>query len=63
MASLKVDNFLRPFRGKTGESWKEFWDKFVVLAEIQGWDSETKRMTNFPIFLDGDAFLIYNGMT
>ena len=43
MASLKVDNFLRPFRGMAGESWKEFWDKFAVLAEIQGWDSETKR--------------------
>ena len=62
MVSLKADNFLRPFHGKTSKSWKQFWDKFVVLADIQGWDTETKRMTNFHLFLDGDAFLIYSGM-
>ncbi len=49
---MKVDNFLRPFRAKTGERWQLFWDKFVVLAEIQGWDSEEKKMKKFPLFLD-----------
>ena len=57
MTNLKVDNFLRPFRGKTGESLKQFWDKFAVIAEILGWDSETKKMNDFPLFLDGNAFL------
>ena len=56
MTNLKANKFLRPFRGKASESWKQFRDKFAVIAEILGWDSETKKMNNFPLFLDGDAF-------
>ena len=48
MATIKVDNCLRPFRGKATESWDQFWAKYLVMAEIQGWDDEPKRMKNFP---------------
>ena len=59
---MKVDNFLRPFHGKATESWDQFWAKYLVMAEIQRWDDEPKRMKNFPLFLDGDAFLLYQGL-
>ncbi|XP_065196502.1 uncharacterized protein LOC135827994 [Sycon ciliatum] len=61
MASLKVDNFVRAYRGK-GDDWEHFWGKFSVLAKIQGWDTAEKRMKNFPLFLDGDAFLVFTRM-
>ena len=59
--ALKVDNFVKPFRGR-GDQWEAFWEKFLVLADIQGWDNEDKRMKHFPLFLDGDAFLVYSKM-
>eukprot|EP00117_Sycon_ciliatum_P049442 scpid25853/ scgid35045/ len=62
MSSLKVDGFVKPFRGKSNESWQQFWAKFLVLAEIQGWDDEAKRMKHFPLFLADDAFLVFQGM-
>ena len=60
---MKVDGFVKAFRGKSNESWQQFWQKFLVLAEIQGWDSEDKRMKHFPLFLADDAFLVFQGMT
>ena len=63
MASLKVDSFVMPFRGKAGESWQLFWEKFQVLADVQGWDTEEKVMKNFPLFLDSDALLVYDRMS
>ena len=57
--SLKVDNFLRPFRGKS-DDFAAFWDKFLVLAEISKWDTDAKKMAHFPLFLEGDAFLVFN---
>ena len=59
---MKIDNFLTPFRRKATESWDQFWAKYLVMVEIQGWDDEPKRMKNFPLFLDGDAFLVYQGL-
>ena len=60
---MKVDGFVKAFRGKINESWQQFWQKFLVLAEIQGWDSKDKRMKHFPLFLADDAFLVFQGMT
>eukprot|EP00117_Sycon_ciliatum_P016845 scpid54092/ scgid16091/ len=62
MASMKVDNFVKPFGGRAGQSWEQFWEKFLVLANFQGWDSEEKPMKNFPLFLDGVALLVYSKM-
>ena len=60
--SMKLDNFLRVFRGN-GDDWEQFFEKFLVLASIQGWDTETKRMKSLPLFLDGDAFLVYSRLS
>eukprot|EP00117_Sycon_ciliatum_P035652 scpid56123/ scgid26977/ len=62
MASMKVDNFVKPFGGRAGQSWQQFWGKFLVLVNIQGWDSEEKLMKSFPLFLDGVALLVYSKM-
>ena len=59
--SLKADNFLRPFTGKD-DSWELFYNKFLVLSNVQGWDNEEKRMKNLPLFLDKDAFLVFSKM-
>ena len=40
-----------------------FWDKFMVLAAVQKWDSDEKKMDHLPLFLDGDAFLVYTRMS
>ena len=61
MSSIKLDGFLRPFRGKA-DDWPRFWKKFQILASIQGWDSEAKRTKHLPLFLEGDAFLVFTGM-
>ena len=61
MTSVKVDGFLRPFRGKVND-WSRFWDKFQLLASIQGWDTEGKRTKHSPLFLEGDVFLVYTRM-
>ena len=57
MASFKVDNFVKTFHGKPSDSWEQSWERFLIIARIQGWDNEEKRK-NFPLFLDGDAFLL-----
>ena len=59
--SLKFDNFLQPFRGN-GDDFGRFWDKFLVLANIQGWDTDDKKVKNFPLFLTDDAFLVFSRM-
>eukprot|EP00117_Sycon_ciliatum_P016048 scpid17635/ scgid15645/ Gag-Pol polyprotein; Matrix protein p10; p20; Capsid protein p25; Nucleocapsid protein p14; Protease p15; Reverse transcriptase/ribonuclease H p90; Integrase p46 len=60
--SIKLDSFLRAFKGTPGESFPEFWEKFRVLCTVQGWTSDTDKMKHFPLFLSGDAFLVYDGM-
>lgn len=61
--SLKLDSYLRPFRGKEGEAFDSFWEKFEVLANLQKWDTDAKKMANFPLFLDGDAFLVFTKLS
>ena len=60
--SLKLDNFLRPFRGK-GDDFPTFWEKFGVLTTVSKWDSEEDQMNHLPLFLDGDAFLVFSQMS
>ena len=55
--SLKLDGFLRPYRG-SGDDWEQFWSKFTVLAEVSGWDTEAR----FPLFIEGPAFLVFSKM-
>lgn len=57
--SMNVESFVRSFWGDGADDWKSFRQKFKVLAEIQGWDTEEKRMRHFPLFLEWDAFLVF----
>ena len=57
----KLDGFLRPHRG-SGDDWEQLWSKFTVLAEVSGWDTESKMMARFPLFIEGPAFLVFSKM-
>ena len=37
--------------------------KFQVVAVLQKWDTGEKRMANLLLFLDGEAFTVYNEMS
>ena len=60
--AMKVGNFLRQFRGN-GDDFEAFWEKFLVLARLQKWDTDEKKMNHLPLFLDGDAFLVFRKLS
>ena len=60
--SLKVDNYLKPFRGRDGDDFNTWWEKFLALATISGWDTDDKKTKHLPLFLDADAFLVFSKM-
>ena len=43
--SLKLDGFLKPYRGKE-DDLATFWSKFMVLANVQKWDTDAKKMAH-----------------
>ena len=58
--ALKFDELVQPYTGREGtEEWDDFWQKFLVLADISGWNS-SKRMARLPLFLKGDAFKVFS---
>ena len=59
--SVKLEGFVKPFRGR-GDNWDLFWSKFSVLADVSGWDTEAKYMARLPLFIEGDAFLVFSRM-
>ena len=62
MTSLKMDGFMRPFRGR-GDDWDMFWTKYGVLASASGWNTTAKKMDRLPLFLEGEAFLVFSKMS
>ena len=60
--SVKLEGFVKPFKGK-GDTWDLFWSKFSGLADESGWDTEDKYMSRLPLFLEGDAFLVFTRMS
>ncbi|XP_065177095.1 uncharacterized protein LOC135806835 [Sycon ciliatum] len=62
MASIKMDGYLRAFKGK-GEDFQLFWRKFLVLCRLQKLSTETDRMASLPLFLDGDAFHLFEQLS
>ena len=63
MASLKLDNYLKAFRGR-GDDFMTFWDKFQVVCAVQAaLDDGEKRMKVFRLFLEGDAFHLFSQMS
>ncbi|XP_065185766.1 uncharacterized protein LOC135816500 [Sycon ciliatum] len=57
----KAEGYLRPYRGKV-DDFQTFWAKFDVLATINKWDSDEKKMAQLPLFLEQDAFLVFSRM-
>ena len=55
--SVKLDSFLKPFRGR-GDNFQTFWSKFLVLADANGWDTGEKKMAKLPLLLDGAAYTV-----
>ena len=62
MASFKVDGFVKSFRG-SAEEFVVFWEKFNVLADIQGWKDDETKLKYLPLFLEGDAFLVFSSLS
>ena len=60
--SVKFDALVRTYRGSQ-DDLDLFWRKFLVAAELQKWDSDEKKMANLPLFLEGDAFLVWNELS
>ena len=60
--SVNLEGFVKPYRGKH-DDWDVFWSKFTVLASLSGCSSDDEIMKRLPLFLDGDAFLIYSKMS
>ena len=58
--ALKFDGLVEPYTGCEGtEEWDDFWQKFLVLADISGWNS-SKRMARLPLFSKADAFKVFS---
>lgn len=62
MASAGMHSFLKKYRGGS-DDFDEFWRKFLVTANIQKWSTEAARMENFPLFLERDAFLVWDELS
>ena len=58
--SLKVDSFLKPFRGTSSEDFNMLWQKASVLAKIHKWSDIAALLLYLPLFLEGDAFLVFS---
>ena len=56
--SFKVDSFVGPFSGASGEDFQEFLGEFVALCSIQKWSSNAEQVELLPLFLKGGAFLV-----
>ena len=56
-SSVKLDNYVRPFRGQ-GDDFEMFWAKYMVLCGIQKLSMDAQKMSVFPLFLEGDAFQV-----
>ena len=63
--SLKVDGYLKPFRG-SGDNFEAFWQKFLILARLQKWeadDGSSNKLDFLPMLLAGDAFHVWNQLS
>ena len=49
--SVKLDGFLKPFRGK-GENVDVFWYKFLVLSRVNKWNDDATKMSYLPLLMD-----------
>ena len=62
--AMSMDVFVRPFRGgNTGPTFEAFWKKFLVAGTLQKWDTDAKLLANLPLFLDDEAFLVWDELS
>ena len=61
MSNLRLDSFIHPYRGKR-DDLEAFWSKFMVTAALQTWGTGTKQMDNLMLFLDGEAYTVWDEM-
>ena len=59
--SLKLDGFLKPYRGKE-DDLEAFWSKFLVLANANEWDNDDKKAKYLPLLLDKAAYTVYDAL-
>ncbi|XP_065195653.1 uncharacterized protein LOC135827058 [Sycon ciliatum] len=62
MSSLKLDGFVKPYRGRV-DDFDMFWSKFEVLADISGWTSTEQQMKRLPLFLEGEAHRVFSKLS
>ena len=53
---------MKPYRG-SGDDFEAFWSKFLVLANLQQWSSSTDKMNNLPLFLENEAYLVWDELS
>ena len=62
--AMRMDVFVRPFRGgNTGPTFEAFWKKILVAGTLQKWDTDAKVLANLPLFLDDEAFLVWDELS
>ena len=49
--SLKLDGFLKPYLGK--DYLGSFLSEFVVVANVQKWNADEKKMAHLQLMLAG----------
>ena len=62
VAMAKVDGALKPFRDRS-DDFDEFWQKFQVVCKIQKLATGKDRMGYLPLYLSGEAFTVWSGMS
>ena len=60
--AAKLDGYLRAYRGDTNDL-AAFWKKYEVVARLNQWTSAEQEAANLPLFLDGEAFIVYSELS
>ena len=60
--ALRLDSFVRPFRGYA-DDLNAFWSKFMVTTAIQKWNSDAQKAQKMPLFLDGEAYIVWDDLS
>lgn len=59
---MKVESFVRSFQGEGLDDRESYWQKFKVLAKMQGWDTVEEHTRPFPLSLEPDVLLVFMKM-
>ena len=61
---MRMDVLGRPFRGgNTSPTFEAFWKKILVAGMLQKWASDAKLLANLPLFLEDEAFLVWDELS